>query len=105
MQGTIIHTDKDEKRIGDTGRKDDTSHRRRVMDAHDGGLYIAKVLLKKMRDEGGRKKQGTNPDAKVTVSRTGHAIVMDDAGDGHGVDGAEVFLGFTLWGRISAGRG
>lgn len=31
-------------------------------------------------------KQTTNPDAKVAVGGTGHAIVVNDARDGHGMN-------------------
>lgn len=55
---------------------------RGITDAYEGGLYIMRVLLKKMRDEGGGKTLGIKPDTKVAVSRTSHAIVMDDMEDG-----------------------
>lgn len=46
MQSSIVHANKDEKRIPDTGREYDTSNSGGIMNTHDGSLDVTKVLIK-----------------------------------------------------------
>jgi hypothetical protein len=105
VDGAIIHANKDKEGVPIAGRKNDTANRRGVVDAHDGGLGFAEVLEETCVSRGTGEERRTDPDAKVGVRRPGDAVVVDDGGDGDGMDGAEMLFGLALWKGLRRRRG